>query len=107
MVVHYDKPPITGGDWGPIFMADNMEVTLAPPPIVLTSAAKLANGAFQFAFTHTPNTTFTVLAAANPALSITNWDVLGGVTEIASGQYQFADLEAINHPHRFYCIRLP
>jgi hypothetical protein len=27
VVVHYDAPPITGGDWGPVFMADNMNVT--------------------------------------------------------------------------------
>lgn len=27
VVVHYDSPPPTGGDWGPIFMADNMTVT--------------------------------------------------------------------------------
>ncbi len=29
VVVHYDAPPPTGGDWGPIFMADNMYVTQA------------------------------------------------------------------------------
>lgn len=29
VVVHYDAPPPTGGDWGPIFMADYMIVTLA------------------------------------------------------------------------------
>lgn len=27
MVVHYDKPPPTGGDYGVIFVADNMNVT--------------------------------------------------------------------------------
>ncbi len=35
VMVHYDQPPVTGGDWGPIFMADNMNVTLAPPPPIL------------------------------------------------------------------------
>jgi hypothetical protein len=29
VVVHYDAPPPTGGDWGPIFMADYMVVTIA------------------------------------------------------------------------------
>ena len=29
VVIHYDAPPPTGGDWGPIFMADNMLVTIA------------------------------------------------------------------------------
>ena len=31
VVVHYDAPPPTGGDYGPIFMADNMIVTAAVP----------------------------------------------------------------------------
>ena len=35
VVVHYDAPPITGGDYGPIFMVDNVLVTEVP---VLTSA---------------------------------------------------------------------
>jgi hypothetical protein len=35
VVTHYDKPPVTGGDYGLIFMADNMNVTptpFVPPP---------------------------------------------------------------------------
>lgn len=28
-MIHYDAPPITGGDYGPIFMADNLIVTPA------------------------------------------------------------------------------
>lgn len=27
VVIHYESAPPTGGDWGPIFMADNMNVT--------------------------------------------------------------------------------
>ncbi|MBW7906381.1 MAG: hypothetical protein LC135_04125 [Phycisphaerae bacterium] len=30
VVVHYDSPPPTCQDWGPIFLADNMIVSLAP-----------------------------------------------------------------------------
>jgi len=29
VVIHYDAPPITGGDYGPIFMADNLMVNVA------------------------------------------------------------------------------
>jgi len=29
VVVHYERAPGGGGDWGPIFMADNMDVTVA------------------------------------------------------------------------------
>lgn len=35
VVVHYDAAPVTGGDWGPIFMADNMQVTAVPEPTTL------------------------------------------------------------------------
>src|ERR1019366_7940765 len=63
VVVHYDKGPVTGGDWGPDFMADNMAVTPAQPPIVLGQATRLANGAFQFTFTSTPGATFTASAS--------------------------------------------
>ncbi len=32
VVVHYDRAPVTGGDYGPIFMADNLQITLVPEP---------------------------------------------------------------------------
>jgi len=32
VTIHYDSPPPTGGDWGPIFMADNLLVTTIPEP---------------------------------------------------------------------------
>lgn len=32
VVIHYDRAPITGGDWGPIFLADNMKVTVSTIP---------------------------------------------------------------------------
>ena len=32
VVIHYDSPPPTGGDYGPIFVADNMLVTPVPEP---------------------------------------------------------------------------
>lgn len=107
VVVHYDKPPVTGGDWGPIFMADNMMVTPAPPPIVLANAVRQVNGAFQFNFTNAPGITCTVLASTNPALPVANWSVLGAATEISAGQYQFTDLKAANNPQCFYRVRSP
>jgi hypothetical protein len=109
VVVHYDKGPVTGGDWGPVFMADNMAVTPAPPPIVLDHATRLGNGAFQFAFTNAPGSTFTVLASTNLTLPLASWNVLGSVAEIppGSGSYQFTDLQATNQPRGFYRIRSP
>ena len=107
VVVHYDKPPVTGGDYGPIFMADNMVVTPVPPPVVLAHAAMPVAGAFQFDFTNAPGGSFTVLASSDPTLTITNWTVLGAATEISPGQYQFTDLQAANYPQRYYRVSSP
>jgi hypothetical protein len=111
VVVHYDAPPSPipnpCQDYGTIFLADNMTVTPAPPPIVLSQATRLGNGAFQFAFTNAPGATFTVLASTNAALPLANWNVLGSVTEISSGQYQFTDLQATNQSLCFYRVRSP
>lgn len=47
VVVHYESPPPTGGDYGPIFMADNMYVTVAPVPcfcrgtLILTASGEV------------------------------------------------------------------
>jgi len=107
VVVHYDKPPVTGGDWGPIFLADNMAVTPAPPAIILSQATRLANGNFQFTFTNTPGTSFTVFCSTNMLLAFTSWYLLGSPVETSSGNYQFTDLQATNRPQCFYRVSSP
>ena len=77
-----------------------------PTTTVLTDAKKTTNG-FQFAFTNSPGAIFGVLASTNLTLPLTNWTVLGGVTEIAPGQFQFIDPQATNNPKRFFLIRSP
>jgi hypothetical protein len=107
VVVHYDKAPVTGGDYGTIFIADNMILTPTPPPLLLGTPARLANGGLHLSFTNTPATSFTIVACANPTLPPTAWSVLGPATESASGQYEFADTTATNSSVRFYRIRSP
>ena len=106
VVVHYDARPPTCQDWGPIFLADNMNVT-PMPPIILANPAKVANGAFQFSFTNTPGWPFTVFGATNPALPLSNWTTLTGLTEAPPGQFQFLDSQATNTPRRFYRVTSP
>jgi hypothetical protein len=50
---------------------------------------------------------FGVLASTNPALPLGNWTALGGVTEVAPGQFQFADPQATRLARRFYRRRSP
>jgi hypothetical protein len=107
VVIHYDKPPVTGGDYGPIFLADNMAVIPAPPTIVLADATMLANGAFQFSFSNTPTTPFTVFGSTNLSLAIANWFLLGTATETSPGTYQFTDQPVANRPNYFYRVQSP
>jgi hypothetical protein len=107
VVVHYDAPPVTGGDWGPIFMADNMNVLPLPAPILLTSPTWLPGSGFSFGFTAAPATSFSVLGSSDPALPLANWAVLGTATETAPGQYQFIHASAPSGGQQFYRVRSP
>ena len=105
VVVHYDAPPVTGGDWGPIFRADNMEVTPALAPIVLKNMAMAPDGSFQLGFSNAPGRAFTILAADDLGAAIGYWNILGAATEIAPGEYQFVDTTAPVAAVRFYRAR--
>jgi hypothetical protein len=107
VVVRWVAPGPTCQDYGPLFVADNVVVTLAPPPIVLTNPKPLTGGAFQFSFTNTPGRNFTVFGITNISVPLSNWTALAGLTETAPGQFQFTDLEATNHQTRFYRVRSP
>jgi len=76
----------------------------ATPP-TLTDARKLANGSFRFSFTNNPGAGFSALASTNLALPLSNWIIIGGVTEISSGHFQFTDPSATNSPRHFYQVR--
>jgi hypothetical protein len=78
-----------------------------PTTTSLTSARALTNGTFQFSFTNTVGALFGVLATTNPALPLINWTALGGVTEVAAGQFQFTDPQATNTVQRFYRLLSP
>jgi len=107
VVVHYDKPPVTGGDWGAIFMADNMTVVPAPPPVILNEPSVLSSGPFQFSFTHTANAFLTVYGTTNLAAPFSNWTILPGVTEGPPGYFTFTDSQSRNLTRRFYRVSSP
>jgi len=107
VVVHYDARPTTCQDYGPIFLADNMSVTLAPPAILLTNLTLLADGTFQFDFPHTPGGSFSVWAGTNLSVPLNLWTNMGGTTEVSAGRYQFRDPQATNHTQRYYRVRSP
>jgi WD40 repeat protein len=79
---------------------------LAALPVYLTSS-RLASGAVRFGFTNTPGIGFTALATTNLSLALSNWSVIGSVTEVSSGAFQFTDQQATNGTQRFYRVRSP
>jgi hypothetical protein len=86
---------------------DLADAAVPPATIILKNPTRLPNGSVQFSFTNLPGATFTALATTNVALPINNWTVLGGVAQIAPGQFQFTDAQATNGPKRFYRTRSP
>ncbi len=60
----------------------------------------------QFAFTNAPNVDFTALMSTNLNSPLSNWTVLGNVTEVSSGEYQFTDASATNRA-QFYRVVSP
>jgi hypothetical protein len=88
-------------------MADNLSVTLAPPPLALGNVAMQAGRVFQFSFTNQPGASFSVLATADAAQPRTNWGTLGNAAEIAPGVFQFTDSDATNRVQRFYSVSSP
>ncbi|MCX6896496.1 MAG: DUF5110 domain-containing protein [Verrucomicrobia bacterium] len=65
------------------------------------------NGAMHIAFTNAEGMRFTVLAATNLTVPLSNWIVLASVPEIAPGQFEFRDAAATNFPRRYYRLRTP
>ncbi len=76
-------------------------------PIIPTDLAMSSNGTFQFAFSNASGTNFSVYGTTNLSTTFTNWPKLGSATEIAPGQYRFADLQQNTNGSRFYRVTAP
>ncbi len=81
--------------------------SLSAQTIVITNWAALAGGAFQFDWANTPGSSNEVLFTTNVIMPLTNWTVLGGGTEVSSGNFQFTDNLNTNKARRFYRVRSP
>jgi hypothetical protein len=76
IVIHYDAPPPTGGDYGPIFMVDNLVVMpggSTPTPTQTPTATPTATATLTPTLTPTPTPTATPgapSASTNPASNV-------------------------------------
>jgi hypothetical protein len=67
----------------------------------------ISGGSFQFGFTTTPNSTFTVLATPDLSLPLSSWTAFGDVLETSPGQYRVTTPLVPGNPKRFYQLRSP
>ena len=100
-----DEYNLTGSPLNQWTISYVIEFSGTPP--ILTNPRRLTDGSFQFAFTNRAGAFFEVLATTNLALPLSNWTLLGSVTELSSGQFQFTDSQATNLFRRFYRVRPP
>jgi hypothetical protein len=90
-IVPAGQPPDRGANqWSAVF-----------PPI-LGIGAPSGIGAVQIYFSDTPGASFRMLATTNILLPVSNWTVIGSITQFASGQFEFTDTNATNFARRFY-----
>lgn len=82
-----------------------VEAQVVPAANAPVLSGTLIGNSFQINFT-TVAADFTALTSTNAALPLSNWTVLGNVSGISSGQYQFTDSAATNG-EQFYEVVSP
>ena len=107
VVVHYAARPPTCQDWGPIFLADNMQVTTVPSPITLMNGTKLPGDAVQFDFAYTSGAACSAYVATDASTPLGSWTVLVAPTEISTGTFEFTDPTAGSAARLFYRVTCP
>jgi hypothetical protein len=105
VVVHYDARPPTCQDWGPIFLADNMQVTPAQPTLI--NAVTLVGGAVQFDFVYAQGATCSAYSSTDASIPVGGWTFIDIPTEISPGQYRFTEVPGPPTPVRFYRASCP
>lgn len=88
VVIHYAAPPVTGGDYGPIFMADNLVVT---PAIIATPTPTPTPGSVTISGTIYYCSNPVLGPVPNATLDLTG-DTTTATVSDAAGTYQFSSL---------------
>lgn len=94
-------PPLDAGlAWADdLAVNGTIQVVVAAP--ALGGVIRLGDGNIQFSGTGPTNAAYRVLASTNIAESLSNWLQVGSGT-FTNGLLNFTDLQATNHPQRFY-----
>jgi hypothetical protein len=82
------------------------ELQFATTPFYLSSQVSLENGVVQLKATNIPGASLTILGATNLSEPLSNWTILGTMSEMLPGEFKFTDTQA-NGPQRIYRLRSP
>jgi hypothetical protein len=81
--------------------------TFSLPSIQVSGALTSSGGNMELSLAALPGATFTVLSSPNMALPLSDWTVLGQMTEVQPGRYRFTDPRPARDPQCYYRIRYP
>jgi hypothetical protein len=102
-VFHYC---VVASSAGGTAIGQDVTVTLPTiPPFQCTATTTPGN--MQLSLSSVSSASFTVLSSPNLAMPLGNWTVLGSMTEMVPGQYQFTDPQSSTNPQCYYRIRSP
>jgi len=80
-------------------------VVVTPPALAVAYAGPGGGGDIQISFTNNPDATFTVLTSPNVAAPLATWTVLGAITNLGGGLFQF--VTPGTNAQQFYRVRSP
>ena len=96
---------MTGGDYGPIFMADNLIVTPWTTPYArIDKISAMSGGHMLLQGASNPFAVIKVQTTDNLAKSFVD---LASITVGSDGTWQFEDVDASLYPRRFYRVVYP
>jgi hypothetical protein len=101
-VYHYRVVATNAGGIG--YSQDATFTTLTLPPFQVTGVPT-AGGTMQLSVTTVPGASFTVLSSTNCTLPLSQWTMIGTMTETSPGQYTFTDPTPTINPQCFYSVR--
>jgi len=105
----YDLPPLDAPlawDASSVPVNGTLRVTGGVEPPRIAAAGRTADGNFQISGTGPAGAPYRILSTTNLALPLVNWIEVGSGT-FTGGSFSFTDLNATNHPRRFYGVVTP
>ena len=87
--------------------ADGTFTTAAAVPVRLHLGVASVGGRMRFTLAAAAATSFTVVSTTNLALPVSNWIVVGTMTEMSPGHYEYIEVPASTLQQCYYSLRFP